>query len=80
MMTDNQGKSCIGFIANDFMERKKMPDEWQNVVKEGKDGYSKFDYTPCVPILWSALQATINEVDKLKKEVNKLKKNRSDSD
>ena len=22
-----QGKSCIGFIANDFMETKKMPDE-----------------------------------------------------
>ena len=22
-----------------------MPDEWQNVVKEGKDGYLKFDYT-----------------------------------
>ena len=62
-----QGKSCVGFIANDFMETKKMPDEWQNVVKEGKDGYLKFDYTTCVPILWSALQATINEVDKLKK-------------
>ena len=56
-----------------------MPDEWQNVVKEGKDGYLKFDYTTCVPILWSALQATINEVDKLKKEVSKLKKNKSDS-
>ena len=75
-----QGKSRIGFIANDFMETKKMPDEWQNVVKEGKDGYLKFDYTTCVPILWSALQTTINEVDKLKKEANKLKKNRSDSD
>ena len=75
-----QGKSCVGFIANDFMETKKMPDEWQNVVKEGKDGYLQFDYTTCVPILWSALQTTINEVDKLRKEVNKLKKNRSDSD
>ena len=42
-----QGKSCVGFIANDFMETKKMPDEWQNVVKEGKDGYLKFDYTAC---------------------------------
>ena len=62
------------------METRKMPDEWQNVVKEGKDGYLKFDYTTCVPILWGALQTTINEVDKLKKEVNKLRKNRSDSD
>ena len=75
-----QGKSCVGFIANDFMETKKMPDEWQNVVKEGKDGYLKFDYTTCVPILWSALQTTISEIDKLKKELNKLKKNKSDSD
>ena len=68
-----KGKSCCGFIANDFMETKKLPDEWQNLVKEGTDGYLKFDYTITTPILWSALQATINEVDKLKKEVNKLK-------
>ena len=57
-----------------------MPDEWQNVVKEGKDGYLKLDYTTCVPILWSALQATINEVNKLKKEVNELKKHNDVSD
>ena len=78
-----QGKSCVGFIANDFMETKKMPDEWQNVVKEGTDGYLKFDYTTTTPILCSALQATINEVEKLKKEVNKLKgkgKAKSESD
>ena len=78
-----QGKSCCGFIANDFMETKKMPDEWQNLVKEGKDGYLKFDYTITTPILWSAFQATINEVEKLKKEINKLKgkgKGKSDSD
>ena len=76
-----KGKSCVGFIANDFMETKKMPDEWQNLVKEGTDGYLKFDYTITAPILWSALQATINEVDKLKKEINKLKgKGKSDSD
>ena len=57
-----------------------MPDEWQNLVKEGKDGYSKFDYTITTPILWSALQVTINEVEKLKKELNKQKKNKSDSE
>ena len=71
----------MGFIANDFMEKKKMPDEWQNLVKEGTDGYLKFDYTIATPILWSALQVTINEVDKLKKEINKLKgKGKSESD
>ena len=78
-----QGKSCVGFIANDFMETKKMPDEWQNVVKEGTDGYLKFDYTTTTPILWSALQNALNRIDKLEKEVNKLKgkgKGKSDSD
>ena len=80
-----QGKSCVGFIANDFMETKKMPDEWQNVVKEGKgkDGYLKFDYTTTTPILWSALQNALNRIDKLEKEVNKLRgkgKGKSDSD
>ena len=59
-------------VANDFLT-DKMPSEWGNVVKEGRDGYLKLDYSMCVPILWSALQTTINEVDKLKKEVKKLK-------
>ena len=68
-----QGKSCVGFIANDFMETKKMPDEWQNVVKEGTDGYLKFDYTTTTPILWSALQHALNEIEQLKKDINKLK-------
>ena len=75
-----QGKSCAGFIANDFMEAKKMPDEWHNLVKEGKDGYLKFDYTITTPILWSALQHALNEIDKLKKDINKLKKDNSDSE
>ena len=78
-----QGKSCVGFIANDFMETKKMPDEWQNVVKEGTDGYLRFDYTTTTPILWSALQNALNRIDKLEKEVNKLKgkgKGKSESD
>ena len=67
-----QGKSCIGFVANDFMETKKMPDEWQNVVKEGKDGYLKFDYTTCVPILWSALQYALEKIDNIEKEKDEL--------
>ena len=73
--TDNrqQGKSCCGFIANDFMNYEKMPEEWQNVVKEGQDGYLKFDYTMTTPLLWSALQSALNDIDDLKKEVKKLK-------
>ena len=75
-----QGKSCVGFIANDFMETKKMPDEWQNVVKEGKDGYLKFDYTTTTPILRSALQHALNKIGKLEKDINKLKKDNKDTD
>ena len=69
-----QGKSCIGFIANDFMETKKMPDEWQNVVKEGTDGYLRFDYTMCVPILWSALQYSLKENEEIKDLFKAMKK------
>ena len=78
-----KGKSCCGFIANDFMETKKLPDEWQNLVKEGTDGYLKFDYTITTPIIWSALQTALNRIDKLEKEVKALKgkgKGKSDSD
>ena len=60
-----------------------MPDEWQNLVKEGKDGYLKFDYTITTPILWSALQYALNKNDKLEKEVKALKgkgKGKSDSE
>ena len=70
----------MGFIATDFLETKKMPDEWQNLVKEGKDGYLKFDYTITTPIVWSALQNASNRIDKLEKELTKLKKNESDSE
>ena len=69
-----QGKSCIGFIANDFMETKKMPDEWQNVVKAGTDGYLKFDYTTTTPILWSALQHALNENEEMKGLFKAMKK------
>ena len=60
-----------------------MPDEWQNLVKEGKDGYLKFDYTITTPILWSALQYALSKIDKLEKEVKALKgkgKGKSDSE
>ena len=75
-----QGKSCVGFIANDSVEKKKKPDEWQNLVKKGTDGYLKFDCTITTPVLWSALQNALSRKDKLQKEVNRLKKNKNDSE
>ena len=50
-----------------------MPPEWGNIVKEGRDGYLKFDSSMCVPILWSALKSAFNEIDDLKKDIHKLK-------
>ena len=64
-------KSCCGFIANDFVS-DKMPSEWGNIVREGRDGYLKFDYSATTSILWSALQQAFNEIDELKKEIKKL--------
>ena len=69
-----QGKSCCGFIANDFMNAKKMPKEWQNIVKEGTEGYLKFDYTMTTPLLWSALQHTIKENEEMKDLFKAMKK------
>ena len=75
-------RSHCGFIANDFLA-DKVPSEWNNLVREGRDGYLTFDYSMTTPLLWSALQHALTETDSLKKEVKKLKGkgkgNRSDS-
>ena len=65
-------RKCIGYIADDF-KSKKMPDEWDNIVFDGDDGFLRMDYSKTTPILWSALQSLIKEVETLKKEISKLK-------
>ena len=67
-----QSQKCVGYIADDF-KTKKMPEEWGNVVFEGKDDYLRMDYGKTSPLLWSALQSALNDIDDLKKEVKKLK-------
>ena len=64
-------RKCIGFIANDF-KTDKMPDEWDNIIIDGKDGYLRMDYTKTTPLLRSALQYALEEIDKLKKEKDEL--------
>ena len=61
-----QSQKCVGYIANDF-EAKKMPEEWDNIIFEGKDDYLRMDYRKTTPILWSALQTALNKIDKLEK-------------
>ena len=67
-----QSQQCLGYIADDF-KTKKMPQEWDNIIFEGKDDYLRMDYGKTTPILWSALQYALNKIDKLEKEVKALK-------
>ena len=67
-----QSQKCVGYIADDF-KTKKMPEEWGNVVFEGKDDYLRMDYGKTTPMLWSALQTALNKIEKLEKEVAKLR-------
>ena len=60
-----------GFIANDFISGK-MPNEWGNIDREGRDGYLRFDYSMTTPILWSALQHALNKKDKLERDMKKI--------
>ena len=77
-----QSQKCIGYIADDF-KTKKMPEEWDNIIFEGKDDYLRMDYGKTTRILWSALQYALTKIDKLEKEVKALKgkgKGKSDSE
>ena len=67
-----QSQKCLGYIADDF-KTKKMPQEWDNIIFEGKDDYLRMDSGKTTPILWSALQYALNKIDKLEKEVKALK-------
>ena len=67
-------RSCCGFIANDMMDYKGFPKEWSNIVREGRDGYLRFDYSMTTPLLWSALQFALNEVDEMKEFFRAMKK------
>ena len=43
-----------------------MSSEWSNIVREGRNGYLRFDYSMTTPLLWSALQHALNEIDEMK--------------
>ena len=63
-----------------MMEYEGFPEKWGDVVREGKDGYLRFDYSMTTPLLWSALQHALHEIDNLKKDINRLKKDNSDNE
>ena len=49
-----------------------MPNEWGNIVREGRDGYLRFDYSMTTPILWSAFPHALNKIDKLERDMKKI--------
>ena len=51
-----------------------MSSEWSNIVREGRDGYLRFDYSMTTPLLWSALQHALNEIDEMKDLFKTMKK------
>ena len=63
----------VGMVANDFLT-DKMPSEWGNIVREGRDGYLKFDYSATTSILWSALQHSLKENEEMKDLFKAMKK------
>ena len=63
----------IGFIADDVLN-SKMPKRWYNIVHKGSEGYLRMDYSKMVAPLWGCVQSLLSEVEDLKKEVKKLKK------
>ena len=67
-----QSQKCVGYIADDF-KTKKMPQEWDNIIFEGKDDYLRMDYGKTTPLLWSALQSALNDIDDLKKRSEEVK-------
>ena len=51
-----------------------MPPEWSNIVREGRDGYLRFDYSATTSILWSALQYSLQENEEMKDALKTVKK------
>ena len=51
-----------------------MPSEWGSIIREGRDGYLRFDYSMTTPLLWSALQHALNEINEMKNLIKTMKK------
>ena len=60
-------RSHCGMVANDFLT-DKLPTEWGNIVREGRHGYLKFDYSATTSVLWSALQHALEKIDYIEKK------------
>ena len=50
------------------------------ITMKVKDDYLRTDYIKPISILWSAIQYALNKIDKLEKDISKLKKDNSDNE
>ena len=57
-----------------MMDYKGFLKERSNIVREGRDGYLRFDFSMTTPILWSALQYALNENQEMKGLFTAMKK------
>ena len=70
-------KSNLGFIADDVKDAK-IPKEWDNILYYAEDNHKLLAYNKMTVVLWGAVKELMNEVEDLRKEVKKLKKEDSD--
>ena len=73
----DKAEKHIGFIADDVLN-STMPKHWYNIVHKGSEGYLRMDYSKMIVPLWGCVQSLLNEVEDLKKEIKKLKKDASE--
>ena len=58
-----------------------MPKTWSKMVMKDTDNeYLRLNYIKMNVVLWSAVQELMKEVDDLRKEIEKLKEDNSDSE
>ena len=72
----DKAEKRIGFVADDVLS-SKMPKDWYNIVHKGSEGYLRMDYSKMVAPLWGCVQSLLNEVEDLKKQVEKSKRDAS---
>ena len=73
LISDENKRSDIGFIADDFKDIK-MPKEWDNVVFENEKNLKLLAYNKTSVILWGAVRELIREKDELTDLVKVMKK------
>ena len=63
-------KNHIGFIAQDV--EKNISDDFENILRTGKDGMKKLNYVNMNCITWGAVRELIDENNNLKNKVEHL--------